>query len=95
MLLTQSYADLGFPKTLWPVGVYFDEAELTNNGGYGLNYATHVMALSERSVGKIVLNARFECVSGTAHPSYGRIRVRVTGDLYESSKDSLLHKEQS
>jgi len=82
VILTQTYRDIGSPSDYIPVGVYVDEVDLTNGQGHGLDYNAHIIELQKRADCKLILNAVFTSLRTNAHASYGRLRIRVTGDSY-------------
>ena len=86
MLLVGSVKDLEVAPgaRLEPVGVYYDEVELCDAQGFGLDRAAHVRELSHRSEGRVVTGARFEFRPGRSHPSYGCLVASVTGDEYRA-----------
>lgn len=87
MIYTQTYAELGCPKHLKAVGMITVEVDPTNASGYGLTYERTFEILKEefdkRYQGMFLLRARVKILPGNAHPTYNRICMRLTGDLYE------------
>lgn len=92
MILTQSFAELGCPA--WEIiGVFVFSDEPTDNQGYGwpIDTAKKMVlesadkALIEKHGEKAVLVCTQIVVApGSAHPSYHRRRITITGDVYES-----------
>lgn len=83
MLLTQTFVELGQPN--WtPIGVYFDEVELSYADGHGQSIKAHIEELAKRSENLIVVGVQFDMKPSTrAHASYRLRTVSVTGDLYD------------
>ena len=66
----------------------FDIEGPTDSQGYGQGGMQGALDEANTYVEKkygiasLLANAKFEQVTASAHPSYGRVRIRVTGDLY-------------
>jgi hypothetical protein len=88
MILTQTIGDLGFPPAKVVGAIMFEVEGPTDTQGYGMGGVEGAMdeanQFVERKYGTeaLLANAKFERVTASAHPSYGRVRIRVTGDLY-------------
>lgn len=85
MILTQAFIEVGV-EGMEPVGTYYDEVSLATAPGYGLNKEAHMVELQKRAEAKgaFVVAAIYESEPAPfSHPSYNRIVVSVTGDLYK------------
>lgn len=92
MFLTQTMADLGYPTRWRLIGAYFRRIRAaTDSQGFDAGLAaTMNEALKELrkefGPGAVVVNTKFETKPGDAHPSYGRVDVLISGDLYLSEE---------
>lgn len=88
MIFTQTIRDLGYPA--WKaLGTAVIEIDPTDGQGYGIGYERTfdqaAIAFAQKYPGQYLVNTRIEVLSGDAHPSYRRIRMRLVGDLYSET----------
>lgn len=97
MIFTQNLVELGLPQSWQPIGAW---AELvdgpTGPSGYGTGgYAAVIEKATKMLVERFgatvrLVNANFESRPGNAHPSYERLALFITGDLYRVQQEDVV-----